>query len=208
MAHNERRCGDCQLCCRLLPMKAGSDRKLRAETITKLIELGMLDAETRVMHDFNKPAGERCPHQRHGKGCMVYSQRPFGCRFWNCRWLVNDDTADLSRPDRSHYVIDISPDFVKLNGEAVPVIQVWIDPQYPNAHRDPKLRAYLERRGHEGYAALIRLNSCDAFALFPPSLTRAGWVEQRGATRETAHTAAEKVAVLGEYKITIRQCEQ
>ena len=66
-----RRCGDCQLCCKLLPVGA-----------------------------LGKAAGERCRHQRHHKGCAVYRKRgfPSECGAWSCRWLVEDDTADLSRP--------------------------------------------------------------------------------------------------------------
>jgi hypothetical protein len=97
-----------------------------------------------------KGAGERCQHQRTGKGCAVYrTNLPSSCRYWNCRWLANLDTADLSRPDRVHYVIDVMPDHVELEdkqtGERTPVevIQVWIDPDYLDAHRDPALRAYL-----------------------------------------------------------------
>jgi hypothetical protein len=67
-----------------------------------------------MIPDFDKPAGERCPHQKHHKRCSIYGNRPFGCRIWNCRWLVEDDTADIGRPDRSHLVIDLMPDFVTL----------------------------------------------------------------------------------------------
>jgi len=49
-----------------------------------------------------------------GKGCAIYAKRPMSCALWNCRWLVNDDTAELSRPDRSPYVIDIMPDYVTV----------------------------------------------------------------------------------------------
>jgi hypothetical protein len=83
-------------------------------TINGLVQIGMVPSnfmDGRI-EDFDKPAGQRCPHQRHGKGCRVYEKRPFGCTFWVCRWLVDDDTKDLERPDRSHYVIDSSPDFV------------------------------------------------------------------------------------------------
>ena len=57
------------------------------------------------VRELNKAAGERCRHQ---KFAIV-------CAGWNCRWLVNDDTADLSRPDRSHYVIDSMPDSIRLD---------------------------------------------------------------------------------------------
>jgi hypothetical protein len=76
-----------------------------------------------------------------------------------------------SRPDRSHYVIDMLPDYVTVidddTGEKtnVEVIQIWIDPDYPDAHRDPALRRYLNRRDEEGKIALIRFNQSEAISL-------------------------------------------
>jgi hypothetical protein len=133
----------------------------------------------------HKAAGVRCPHQRHHKGCAIYRNRPFCCQMWNCRWLVNDDTADLPRPDRAHYVIDIMPDVIRARddntGKVVdyPAIQVWVDRDYPAAHRDPALRAYLARRGEqEGAVAIIRYSESDGFVLIPPALNDARqWIE-------------------------------
>lgn len=119
-----RACGDCQLCCRLLPVR----------------ELG-------------KGSDERCVHQKFKKGCGVYGSpaMPPSCSLWNCRWLVEDDTADLARPDRSRYVIDIMPDFIvaKENDTGVEtridIVQIWVD---GDAWRsDKNLRAYMMRRG-------------------------------------------------------------
>jgi hypothetical protein len=171
---SERHCSSCSLCCRLLPTK-----------------------------EIDKPANTRCRHQRHGKGCAIYARRPFSCMAWSCRWLVNDDTADLSRPDRSHYVIDSLPDFITMqydDGETIdiPVLQIWVDPSYPDAHRDPQLRAYLERRGREnGAAAIIRYSSSDGFVLFPPSLTGEGWIERTSAVRTEEHSLADTFSRFG-----------
>src|SRR6476620_5142686 len=122
-ADTTRRCGDCSLCCKLLPTK-----------------------------EINKPAGERCPHQKHGVGCKIYARRPSSCALWSCRWLTSDDTADLRRPDRSRYVIDPIPDYVTLRRHddgsvmTVEVVQIWCDSKAPDAWRDPALLAYLQRR--------------------------------------------------------------
>jgi hypothetical protein len=172
----DRQCGDCQLCCKLLPVRS-----------------------------LGKGAGERCRHQQHHKGCKVYAQllnvAP-ECRLWNCRWLVNDDAGDLSRPDRSHYVIDIMPDFIKAddgdgNIVEVPVVQVWVDPSYPDAHRDLALRAWLDRREA---VALIRYSSGDGFVLFPPSRMANGQWMEKGSINdgEPTHSAAEVFRVCGE----------
>lgn len=169
-----RKCGECTLCCKLISVR-----------------------------ELNKDAGQRCDHQRMGKGCAIYEKRPMSCRFWNCRWLVEDDTADLSRPDRSHYVVDIMPDFVTAmpdGGEKVhvQVVQVWVDPKYPDAHRDPALRAFLARRGEEGIAAIIRYNATDAFVLAPPAMNKGEWREIRTAVSSgQSHSLAETAAALG-----------
>jgi hypothetical protein len=183
-----RRCGECSLCCRLLPVK----------------ELG-------------KGAGERCRHQR-GLGCKVYhSLRTVSpsCELWTCRWLVEDDTADLMRPDRSHYVIDVMPDFVRwvnnATGEShpVPTIQIWIDPTFPDAHHDLALRAYVERRAAEGMVALVRYGSGTDhdFTLIAPELAEDGqWHEVKrppGVPVDPEHSAAEKVKALGRLRFVL-----
>lgn len=162
-----RECGACQLCCRLLPV---------------------IDNEPwRKGKPLNKPAGLRCPHQKFGKGCAVYqtSEFPACCAMWTCRWLTGQDTADLSRPDRSHYVIDVMPDFITIQRDAdgsrqnIQVVQIWCDPKHPNAHRDPALRAYLSRRAKEGTIGLVRYGTArEALTLIPPEMASDGvWHE-------------------------------
>lgn len=206
-----RTCGSgkdrCTSCCKLLPMQRDADRKIGDETLAAAISVGMLTAReaAETVRDFDKPAGQRCPHQRHHKGCAIYSRRPFGCRFWNCRWLAGDDTAELPRPDRSHYVIDVSPDFVRAGDNNVQVVQVWIDPKYPDAHRDPALRAFLFRRAQEGTAALIRLGAMKAFVLAAPPLTGDGeWHEIHSKMVEQEHTVEDKVRALGAFQVTLK----
>jgi hypothetical protein len=173
-----RHCGDCQLCCKLLPVRS----------LAKL-------------------AGQKCQHQSHAKGCGVYARLMTvspECRLWSCRWLVEDDTADLRRPDRSHYVIDIMPDFVTVRNdetgelEHIQVVQIWVDPKFPEAHRDPALRAYLERRAEERIIGLVRWGTeeqpigDEGMVLFPPSLSEGGvWHEKRSTVRVAGHSPEE-----------------
>ena len=171
-----RECGDCQLCCKLLPVPP-----------------------------LNKGAGERCQHQKFGKGCAVYRKpgMPLDCALWNCRWLVNDDTAELSRPDRSHVVIDIMPDFISIRNDdsgeiqKIQVAQVWIDPKYPDAHRDPALRAWVARRAAQGIATMVRFNAKDAITIFAPPLTPDdAWHEITG-NCEPEHSVESVAQALG-----------
>jgi hypothetical protein len=173
-----RRCGDCQLCCKLVPVAS-----------------------------LGKGAGTACKFQKFKKGCTVYrsADMPFECGVWNCRWLINDDAADLSRPDRSHYVIDLMPDFVTIRNdetgevENVQVVQIWIDQAYPQAHRDPALRRWLYRRAEEGIAALIRFNERDVLTVFAPPFDPGGeWHEiDSGISINRTHSVEEVVMALG-----------
>jgi len=201
----KRQCGDCQLCCKLLPVH--DDEPWRGQPL-------------------HKPAGVKCPHQKFGVGCKVYgtSAMPFCCKIWQCRWIVNDDTSDLSRPDRSHYVLDIAPDHITMeNNEtkattAIQVVQIWIDPKYPDAHRDPALRAYLLRRGEQGIAALVRYDNKRALTIIPPNMVGegavppgwlhpGGWIEiphdSPNVKAVGEHTLADTIAALGPMKMVI-----
>jgi hypothetical protein len=180
-----RQCGDCQLCCKLLPVR-----------------------------ELNKGAGQRCQHQRRHKGCAVHAnlmRLAPACALWSCRWLLEDDTAELRRPDRSHYVLDLSPDFVTLRNDDnddqqhIQVVQIWVDPKHRDAHRDPALRAYLERRAAENIIGLVRWDNEEAVALFPPALSAdRQWHEVDSKFRSTEHTVEEKLAALGSMTIEIQ----
>lgn len=173
-----RECGDCQLCCRVMPVK-----------------------------DLGKKANERCKHQKFGKGCMVHNkpEMPRSCRLWNCRWLAGSIPDDLSRPDRSHYVIDIMPDYIILEQDGMKanmqVVQIWIDPKYPDAHRDPALRRWLAEIGKKEWtAALIRYNERDAMTLFPPAISDDGQWHEVGQSQikkiEKEHSLQDVVTAL------------
>ena len=164
-----RQCGDCQLCCKLLPVRP-----------------------------LAKPDNTRCQHQRAGKGCAIYPQRPSVCRTWNCAWLIDPSASDLRRPDRSHYVIDERLDFFVACMEdgiehRLPAIQIWVDPLFKDAHRDPALRRYLAAKSAP---AIIRYSSSEGFVLVPPSMSADGaWLEIEG-QRVPEHSNEEIAAVI------------
>lgn len=165
-----RKCGGCTLCCKVLPVA----------------EIGKAD-------------NERCQHKC-VKGCKIYRTpaMPISCRFWDCRWINGDDTADLSRPDRSHYVIDTIPDIVQTiteTGEqaSISAVQVWVDPDYRNAHRDPALRRFLQRRAEEdGMVAIIRYSADERFVLVAPPLAGGEWLERHGTTVKSEKSPFER----------------
>jgi hypothetical protein len=151
-----RVCGSCSLCCRLLPLPS-----------------------------LNKAANTRCQHQRFAAGCKIYQQRPHACRTWSCRWLSDPDTAGLHRPDRSRYVIDLTPDVVTaVDAEGVrtevAVVQVWCDPAKPAAWRDPALVRYIEMKAErDRMATVIRYDSTHSLFVCPPAMSwDRGWNEQ------------------------------
>jgi hypothetical protein len=154
-----RVCGACQLCCKLLPVP-----------VTGL----------------NKAAGERCRHSKAGKGCTIYATRPFECRTWACRWLADPKTAGMPRPDRCHYVIDMETDYATMrdaegNEHRFNMLQVWVDPAYPDAHRAPELRAFMLTAAERwGVPTIVRFSSTSAIVVWPPPIAGSGeWFEQR-----------------------------
>jgi hypothetical protein len=164
---NGRICGSCSLCCKLLPLPT-----------------------------LNKPANQRCQHQRHGKGCGIYADRPYACRTWSCRWVSDRAaTEGMPRPDRSHYVIDIVPDHVDLEDKEtgyqrrVDVVTVWVDPAFRDAYKAPELRAFMLRMAEQyRLATIVRWSSTDAITIFPPPFAEDGeWHEMRGSVVARDH---------------------
>jgi hypothetical protein len=164
-----RRCGDCQLCCRLLPIKDGH----------------LIDGRP-TPGFFHKPANTKCKHQKFGVGCAIYSRRPFACQAFSCRWLTNEDTADQQRPDRAHCVIDPMPDAIEIMDNdtgiqsSIQVLQIWVDPRHRYAYREEPMRSYIERQGKQGLASLIRWSSSEGVVVFPASITGNVWQERGG----------------------------
>ena len=69
-----RECGDCTICCRVLPIST---------------------------ERFRKTTNELCKHCDEGKGCRIYQSRPGFCRDFYCGWRLNPDVPATWRPDRS-----------------------------------------------------------------------------------------------------------
>lgn len=183
ISESERQCGSCTLCCTLLPVVT-----------------------------LKKEGGKRCVHQRsmldkEGAGCSVYRKTgfPTECGLWACRWLVDPTTKSMLRPDAAHYVIDIVPDFITAQDggreRKVPVIQVWIDPRFPDAHKDQKLREWLAQHEPE-CLMLVRYNQEEAIVLIPPHMSSTGDWEQPGEghlkQEGRTHRADEVAAVLNQ----------
>ena len=153
-----RHCGGCTLCCRLVPVE--------------------------VLH---KSANTKCRHQSR-RGCAIHQRLPDlvpECHLWSCQWLVDPDAGALRRPDRSHYVVDIMPDFVGVHDPDgtgadetidLPVMQVWADPDHPDAwEHDPAVRRYMEHvAATRRQATLVRWANDRAVVIFPPALMRDG----------------------------------
>lgn len=138
-----RSCGGCTACCTAVPVQ---------------------------LHDKHKPANEKCQHLR-GRGCSIYATRPHPCAAWSCRWLFDELTSDMRRPDHAGYIIDPMLDTILADGRPVEAIQVWVDPKRRDAHKDPALRTYLAEiaRVH-GIPAIIRWGSHEGMMLSAPCL--------------------------------------
>ncbi|MGY8661746.1 hypothetical protein Q3C01_05175 [Bradyrhizobium sp. UFLA05-109] len=79
----------------------------------------------------------------------------------------------------------------------IQVVQIWCDPNYPDAHRDPALRRWLFRRAEEGIAALVRFNAEEALTIFAPPFDENGeWHESSGASTGRTHSLLETIKAL------------
>lgn len=145
-----RECGDCQLCCRVMPIG----------------EIG-------------KPAGQRCGYQKFKVGCSVHGtlKQPMSCKLWKCWWLT-DPTFDLPRPDRAGYVVDTTPDFVVFgddvfNGKRVTALQIWTDEKRPEAWGAAE--DWIKKTiGDKEMVCVIRFGSNAAITFVPPKLSPSG----------------------------------
>ena len=163
-----RSCGDCQLCCYLLPVAEGA----------AIADYGMkipIDIPGRIT--LNKPALQKCQHQRFKKGCSIYPNRPISCRDWSCAWLTNNLHKDMPRPDKAGYVVDPRPDTITYIPEDnpdttidVPVFQVWIDTRKVVDRGKLILKAgfgpWLEDVFKQGMGVLFREGSRKGYVIF------------------------------------------
>jgi hypothetical protein len=82
----------------------------------------------------------------------------------------------------------------------IQVVQIWVDPNYPDAHRDPALRRWLERREKQQILGLVRYNERSALCLLPPAWNTEGvWTEFPISKmhRQEQHSATEIARALG-----------
>lgn len=127
-------------------------------------------------------------------------------------WLIGtheNQPLDLPRPDRSHYVIDTVPDIVRVRndetGESTQydVMQIWVDPKFPDAWQDKALLDLLET----GIIALIRYDSSNGFALCPPSRSGTGkW--ERSVRQEVSNEALRAAQLEARLKFWAQQAEE
>ena len=170
-----RQCGDCQACCRILPIS----------------EIG-------------KKAGERCSNQKFGIGCKVHdtAAQPPSCRAWSCWWLLNP-AFDLPRPDRAGYVVDMMSDFVVFGadvyaGRRVHALQIWADPKRPEAWRGAMDWIKLAI-GDAEKVAIIRFDSKNSIVIVPPQIAETNeWIEIDARTMKEIEAANLKLRAFEE----------
>lgn len=73
-------CGDCTLCCTLLPIK-----------------------------EMKSPAGKTCIACRNNK-CNIYNTRPQECKDFKCLWLTSPVLGEDLRPDKCGVMFELCPE--------------------------------------------------------------------------------------------------
>jgi len=77
---NQRQCGDCSLCCKVLGIP-----------------------------ELDKPKDHWCPNFAAGAGCSIYTDRPPSCRNFACRWLTDPAMGPEWKPSICKMVVDSRP---------------------------------------------------------------------------------------------------
>ena len=145
-----RSCAGCSLCCKLVSVR----------------EIG-------------KPKNVWCPHAEPARArCSIYDARTQSCVKWSCSWLVDDSLPDELQPHRSHVIFDILPDIIRAGGVTHPVAQLWVDPAYPAAHREPPVRAMIERIASVHDMPVLARIGTRGLLIVAPSLNGGTWLER------------------------------
>ena len=106
-ATDERSCGDCGLCCRLL-----------------------------AVDEINKPSHQWCRHFSPGLGCEIHAERPAACRSFRCLWLQRSELGPEWQPNRSHLVLHLDPADLQLIVSVDPQHpRAWLEAPFHNAIR-------------------------------------------------------------------------
>jgi Pyruvate/2-oxoacid:ferredoxin oxidoreductase delta subunit len=171
----QRSCGACKLCCTLVPVE---------------------------LHDGEqKAANIRCRHLR-SSGCGIYETRPRPCWAWSCKWLFDEATSAIRRPDQSGYAIDPMLDTILIDGRPIEVIQVWCDPKRREAHRDPALRDYLAAMAERfRLPAIVRWGSGDGLVVAAPRLTNDGTWQEHGGELKSEDDMRARLAEVGAVSV-------
>jgi len=76
----------------------------------------------------------------------------------------------------------------------ISVVQIWVDPNHRNAHRDLALRKFLlDRNVRFGQLAIVRYNSTEAIVLLPPPFSPTGkWIEHEAVNVSTRENVVHR----------------
>ncbi|HLH97372.1 MAG TPA: hypothetical protein VKW08_19860 [Xanthobacteraceae bacterium] len=99
-------------------------------------------------HDIKKPPGVWCRHAVKGSGCAVYADRPSVCRRFYCHWMLTPGLGPEWKPDKARFVLYGDPTARK-------VIDIAVDPAFPNAWMKPPYRETIMR-----WAAAAAADNC------------------------------------------------
>lgn len=151
----QKRCGDCLLCCKVLPIA-----------------------------DIGKPANKWCQHAKIGHGCKIYADLPDSCRNWSCLWVLEGTWPAELQPNKSHVIFDMMTDQVAAVQDSGridqhEVIQLWVDPDYPEAHRAKVVRDMIEFIAMSyGLSTLARIGGRGILIAAPPLTSDRRWMEK------------------------------
>lgn len=138
LQHREvRPCGECTMCCKLLPISKNEDG-------------GLGD------FPFDKPAGTVCKHCAPGHGCQIFSTPGFPnlCKSYFCLWKLTGKEQVLPedcRPDKVHAIFQHLKALPEFPGRRI--MSVEVD---PDRNISKQFIRFLEHGADVGLSFLVR----------------------------------------------------
>ena len=97
----------------------------------------MMCCKVPYIREFKKPHGTWCRHAVPGHGCSIYPDRPRACSGFWCEWMFNPGFGPEWKPDRAKFVVSFQP---KMH-----IIDILVDPSFPNAWTKPPFFAQIKK---------------------------------------------------------------
>jgi hypothetical protein len=136
----------------------------------------MMCCKLPLIKELEKPSCQWCRHVVIGKGCGIYADRPQVCRSFHCQWILDAGLGPEWKPEKAKFII-------YLDREKAEVINVSVDPAYPDAWTKPSfftaIKKWITEGADLGRMAMVYIGA-RWVAVLPDRILELGRVGEEG----------------------------